>query len=82
MFHDLDSTLTAILDDGTAPTELRDAADVSFETPDRNFAPGQPMVNLFLYLPERFKDFRVFAQEIWHDSISGKIQCLQRLQTQ
>ena len=30
MFHDLDSTLKAILDDATAPTELHDA-DVSFE---------------------------------------------------
>jgi len=48
MFHDLDSTLMAILDDQAAPTELRDA-DVSFETPDRNFAPGQPTVNLFLF---------------------------------
>ena len=48
MFHDLDSTLTAILDDGTAPTELHDA-DVSFETPDRNFAPAQPTENLFLF---------------------------------
>ena len=46
MFHDLDSTLTAILDDATAPKELRDA-DVSFETPDRNFAPGRPTVNSF-----------------------------------
>ncbi len=48
MFHDLDTTLTAILDDPTAPTELHDA-DVSFETPDKNFAPGQPTVNLFLF---------------------------------
>ena len=52
MFHDLDSILTAILDDTTAPTELRDA-DVSFETPDRNVAPGQPTESLFLFeVPE------------------------------
>jgi hypothetical protein len=48
MFHDLDSTLRAILDDAAAPKELREA-DVSFETPDRNFAPGQATVNLFLF---------------------------------
>ena len=48
MFHDLDSTLTAILNDASAPTELRNA-DVTFQTPDKNFAPGQPTVNLFLF---------------------------------
>ena len=79
MFHDLNSTLTAILDDTTASTEPRDA-DVSFETLGRNFARGQLTANLFLYIPERFNDFFVFAQEIWYDSVSGKIQCLKRLQ--
>lgn len=48
MFQDLDSTLQAILDDLAAPTELRNAS-VSFETPDKNFTPAQPTVNLFLY---------------------------------
>jgi hypothetical protein len=48
MFRDLDDTLRTILDDANAPNELRNA-DVSFETPDKNFAPGQPTVNLFLY---------------------------------
>ena len=50
MFNDLDSTLTQVLNDAPAPDlqELRNA-DVSFETPDRNFAPGQSTVNLFLY---------------------------------
>jgi hypothetical protein len=50
MFNDLDSTLTQVLNDPPAPElqELRDA-DVSFETPDRTFTPGQPTVNLFLY---------------------------------
>jgi hypothetical protein len=50
VFHDLDSTLMALLNDapqGELP-ELRNA-DVSFETPDRNFAPGQATVDLFLY---------------------------------
>src|SRR5258706_3643559 len=48
MFQDLDDTLEAILDDAGAPPELR-AAVVSFETPDKNFAPVQATVNLFLY---------------------------------
>jgi hypothetical protein len=47
MFHDLDSTLQAILNDPTAPVILRDA-DVGFETPDRDYAPAQATVNLFL----------------------------------
>lgn len=56
MFQDLDNTLKKILDDPAmaAPpfqpplTELFNA-DKSFITPDRNFAPAQPTVNLFLY---------------------------------
>lgn len=48
MFQDLDSTLQAILDDPTAPATLR-AADVSFVMPDRNYAPDQATVNLFLF---------------------------------
>lgn len=48
MFHDLDATLREILDDAGAPAEL-EAADKSFEPPNRTFAPAQPTVNLFLY---------------------------------
>jgi hypothetical protein len=50
VFHDLDSTLTALLNDAPQAElpELRNA-DVSFETPDQNFAPGQATVDLFLY---------------------------------
>jgi len=48
MFQDLDSTLKAILDDAGAPAQLV-AADVSFETPEKGYAPGQPTVNLFLF---------------------------------
>lgn len=48
MFQDLDTTLQALLDDSTAPTFLRNA-DVSFETPDRNYRPAQATVNLFLF---------------------------------
>jgi hypothetical protein len=48
MLSDLDATLTAILDDPAAPTELRNA-DISFEPPDRLFNPPVATVNLFLY---------------------------------
>ena len=56
MFHDLDATMRTILDDAAAPAELR-AADVSFESPNKTFAPGQPTVNLFLY---EMKENRLF----------------------
>ena len=48
MFNDLDETIKAILDDPAAPTELR-AADVSFQTPERAYAPAAATVNLFLH---------------------------------
>ncbi|MFG1817774.1 Pvc16 family protein [Kribbella sp. NPDC049174] len=48
MFHDLDETLKAMLDDAAAPTELR-AADVSFDTPDKDYKPTEATVNLFLH---------------------------------
>jgi hypothetical protein len=48
MFQDLDSTLTQLLDDGSAPAEIR-TADKSFETPDKDYAPTQNTVNLFLF---------------------------------
>jgi hypothetical protein len=48
VFHDLDATLKALLDDTAAPAELR-AADISFDTPDKDFKPTQPTVNLFLH---------------------------------
>lgn len=57
MLNDLDQTLRVILDDGTAPVELRNA-DVSFETPDKNFAPGQATVNLFLYEVKENRELR------------------------
>jgi hypothetical protein len=51
MFQDLDSTLTAILNDPAMPASLINLGNAakSFVTPDRNFAPGQATVNLFLY---------------------------------
>jgi hypothetical protein len=48
MFDDLDATVKAVLDDAAAPAELR-AADVSFDTPDRDYKPTQATVNLFLH---------------------------------
>src|SRR6266550_4779375 len=57
MFQDLDSTLRQILDDGAAPAELQ-AADVSFESPNKTFAPAQPTINLFLYEVKENRLFR------------------------
>jgi hypothetical protein len=48
MLQDLDSTLEALLDDPAAPGELRNA-DVSFDTPDRDYRPAQATLNLFLH---------------------------------
>ncbi|MGQ5640496.1 MULTISPECIES: Pvc16 family protein [unclassified Streptomyces] len=44
----MDATLKAVLGDAGAPAEIR-AADVSFDTPDRDFHPAQTTVNLFLH---------------------------------
>jgi hypothetical protein len=48
MFQDLDATLEAMLNDAAAPAELRNA-DVSFDTPDKDYKPTQATVNLFLH---------------------------------
>ena len=59
MFNDLDSTLTRLLDDAPQAEllELRNA-DVSFETPDLNFAPAQDTVDLFLYEVKENRELR------------------------
>jgi len=59
VFQDLDSTLTQLLNDAPA-TELPQLrnADVSFLTPDFNFAPGQETVDLFLYEVKENRDLR------------------------
>jgi hypothetical protein len=57
MFQDLDSTLAKLLTDPAAPPELA-ASDVNFETPDKNFAPAQPTVDLFLYEVKENRDLR------------------------
>lgn len=57
MFHDLDATLKKLLDDPAAPAELR-AADVSFETPQKAYAPAQGTINLFLYEVKENRELR------------------------
>jgi Pvc16 N-terminal domain/Carboxypeptidase regulatory-like domain len=57
MFRDLDDTLRNILDDPAAPDEL-ETADVSFEMPDKNFAPNQRTLNLFLYEAHENRELR------------------------
>jgi hypothetical protein len=57
MFQDLDSTLQAIVEDPSAPDLLREA-DVSFETPDRDYAPAQTTLNLFLHEVRENRDLR------------------------
>jgi hypothetical protein len=69
VFHDLDSTLEAILNDAGAPIELRNA-DVSFQTPDKNFTPGQPTVNLFLF---DVKENRTRREQVPHAEKIGDV---------
>src|SRR2546421_4503338 len=57
MFQDLDTTLKKILGDAGAPLPLRNA-DVSFEPPDKSFAPTQPTINLFLYEVKENRELR------------------------
>lgn len=48
MFQDLDIAISALLNDPAAPADVRNA-DVSFETPDKNFTPAAATLNVFLY---------------------------------
>lgn len=48
MFHGLDSTLKAILDDNSLPTLVREA-EVAFDRPSEAYNPGRTTINLFLY---------------------------------
>jgi hypothetical protein len=57
MFQDLDRTLHAILEDSKAPQALREA-DVSFETPDKEYAPDRTTLNLFLHEVSENRDLR------------------------
>jgi hypothetical protein len=57
MFDELDAALTRLLDRAGAPAELR-AADVSFETPGKDFKPSLPTINLFFYEASEDVDLR------------------------
>jgi hypothetical protein len=48
VFQDLDATLKAMFADPAAPGDLRNA-DVSFDTPDRDYKPSLATLNLFLH---------------------------------
>lgn len=59
MFQDLDTTLANILDDAAAPATLV-AAEVTFATPEKGFAPqlADTSVNLFLYEVKENRELR------------------------
>ena len=57
MFQDLDTTLEAMLNDPAAPADLRNA-DVSFDTPDKDYKPDHATVNLFLHDLAENRDLR------------------------
>ncbi|WP_194814233.1 Pvc16 family protein [Nocardia sp. XZ_19_385] len=57
MFHDLDATLAGLLSNAAAPAELR-AAEISFRTPDKDFTPTPPTVNLFLHAISENRELR------------------------
>src|SRR5262249_27540846 len=48
MFHTLDTTLKAILDDTSTPALVRNA-DVAFDRPSDTYNPDKTTINLFLY---------------------------------
>ncbi|HVQ93800.1 MAG TPA: DUF4255 domain-containing protein [Mycobacteriales bacterium] len=57
MFDDLDLSLQQLLADPAAPAPIRDA-DVSFETPARDYAPPRPTLNLFLHQVREHRTLR------------------------
>src|SRR3954467_11434440 len=63
MFQDLDATFKALLDDAAGPPEVQ-AADVSFDTPDRDYQPGQATVNLFLHEVTENRELRDEARVV------------------
>ena len=60
MFHDLDATLLRFFKLPAAPDDLK-AANVSFQTPDKDFAAGSPTLNLFLHHVGENRDLRANA---------------------
>jgi hypothetical protein len=57
MFDELDAGLQRLVTDRNAPQPLREA-DVSFETPSRDYAPGRPTLNLFLHQVQEHRALR------------------------
>lgn len=57
MFHDLDITLKKILGDAKAPPELR-AAQASFLTPEKGYAPTERSISMFLYDVKENRELR------------------------
>lgn len=68
MFDDLDSSLAAVLTDAGAPAEVR-SADVAFTVPDKDFAPGQPTLDLFLHEVQENRSLR--DDEPWLQHLTG-----------
>lgn len=60
MFKDLDDTIKQILKDPAVPSSLTvlRTADVSFETPDKNFQAASATVNCFLYEIKENRELR------------------------
>lgn len=63
MLQDIDATIKAILDDPGAPEEVRNA-DVSFQTPHKDFTPTQSTINLFLFDVHENRDLRDYASGV------------------
>jgi hypothetical protein len=63
MFQDVDATIKAILQDSGAPTAVR-TADISFQTPDKDFKPSKATVNLFLHKVHENRELRDYGSGI------------------
>ncbi len=73
MFQDLDASLQDLLRDSWIPAAFAELsnADVSFETPDRNYAPNQLTLNLFLYEVKENRELRENVMIQRPDAASG-----------
>ena len=71
MFHDLDASLQALLDDAAAPTEVR-TAEISFDTPDKGFAPTNPTLDLFLVEVQENRALRVRGEPPVREHVNGQ----------
>jgi hypothetical protein len=73
MFQDLDDTLQRLLSDPVMAASFNDLlnAEVSFETPDRNYAPSQATLNLFLYEVKENRELRDNTLTTTNDPTDG-----------